>query len=542
MVLRSGFLLIATRLQEAADAPAHSNVRNALTQAVRDAHPGTYAYYDDHDGDGTSGNCFYGTDGESYSAPYEISSIGGKHTASIDTANRQKVMAFVVRKPVADDDDHYAAMTEALCVKAKLYTELPLYERFISKKERDAADEGSFAGKGKSFPILTPGDVQAAVHSMGRAGSDNYGPAQLKANIIRIAKAKGWTSELPKAWQDGEDKSKESARPASGDALKLIESFAWADGEELKLSESMASGVERDIRIIVPCKGSSAVYTEAALKKSAAAFKPGTQMFINHATAAEEAQRPEGDWRKLVGQLTSAAQWNESHKSGAGLYAKAKFVSSLAPEILEKASMSGVSIRANGRAATEAGRTKMQDGLPVLDEITSVESIDIVTKAGAGGVILTESARRAAEGDDNMSEDEKKRLFEAARIVEAQRAREVGIAALSDMTLLEAGKSRSIDRVIARGLPMKNGMLDTEKFTESVKAEAKAEGEYLASILGLGRVNGMGAGPAPVQLSKKELKEAKKAAKALREAETGIFADIMGDSRAGAFAAHGRMN
>ena len=36
---------------------------------------------------------------------------------------------------------------------------------------------------------------------MGRAGSANYGVAQLKANIIRIAKSKGWKSELPKSWR-----------------------------------------------------------------------------------------------------------------------------------------------------------------------------------------------------------------------------------------------------------------------------------------------------------------------------------------------------
>jgi hypothetical protein len=538
MLLRSGFILIAQRLQEAADAPAHSNVRAALAKAVSDAHPTKYAYYQDHTGDGETGDCIYGCDGDMHSAPYEMSTVGGKMAANLDTANAKTVMPVTSYTELADDDDHYTAM-EAERKAAKIYTELPVYERFISKKERDNADEGSFAGKGKSFPILKPGDVSAAVHAMGRAGSDNYGPAQLKANIIRIAKAKGWTSELPKAWQGGDDKATEAARAAAAaGSIKLTESFAWAD--EILLSESVASGVEREIRIIVPCKGSSAVYTEAALKKSVQAFKPGTQMFINHATPAEEAQRPEGDWRKLVGQLTSAAQWNESHKSGAGLYAKAKFASSMAPEILEKASMSGVSIRANGRAATEAGRTLMKDGLPVLDEITSVESIDIVTKAGAGGVILTESARRANQGDD-MSEDEKKRLLEAARIVETQNAREVGRAALSDLSLLEAGKYRAIDNVIGRGLPMTNGLLDTAKFVEAVKAEAKREGEYLAALLGGGRVVGMGGAPSvAVHESKKERKAREAALKEADASRAEIFSDIMGNSFAGTHAARGR--
>ena len=78
---------------------------------------------------------------------------------------------------------------------------IPLVERFVSKAERDTMDEGDFAGKGKSFPIAKPGDIMAAVHSMGRAGSGNYGPAALKARIIAIAKKKGWTKYLPKAWR-----------------------------------------------------------------------------------------------------------------------------------------------------------------------------------------------------------------------------------------------------------------------------------------------------------------------------------------------------
>ena len=75
-----------------------------------------------------------------------------------------------------------------------------------------SAGSGDFAGKGKSFPILKASDVSwAAARSMGRAGADNYTPDVIKRNIIRIAKAKGWASELPKSWQDDSTDSKESA-------------------------------------------------------------------------------------------------------------------------------------------------------------------------------------------------------------------------------------------------------------------------------------------------------------------------------------------
>lgn len=539
MVLRSGFILIAQKLQEAADM-AHSNVRSMLQSAVQAAHPGKYAYYQDHTGDGESGDCIYGCDGDMKSAPYEISSVGGKSTANLDTANEQKVQSIVSYKPMADDDDHYAAM-ESAWKAAKIYTDLPLYERFISKKERDSADEGDFAGKGKSFPILKPADVGAAVHAMGRAGSDNLGMAALKARIIAIAKKKGWTSELPKSWQDGASDAKEAARLAALGTLKLTESTSWKE-DALSLIEAAGGAQEMELKLIAPGKGSSAFYPAEVLKRDGpSVFAKNTQIYINHATQAEESQRPEGDWHKLAGALSSDAYWSESHAKGPGLYAKALFTSDYAPLVKEKAAFSGMSIRANGSAAQESGRTVMKDGVPVLAKLTSAESVDVVTRAGAGGMILTESQRQVANEGDDMSEDEKKRLFEAARIVEQDNARKIGVAALSDVSLVEAGKSRAIDNVIGRGLPMANGVLDSTKFVEAVKAEAGREGAYLAQLLGTG-VRGMGNGPAVTTLTEAEQKAERKAAKRLREAQVDVFADLTGDKRAGEFAAQGRVN
>src|ERR1700685_3704088 len=92
MVLRSGFLVLAHKLQEAADM-SHSDVRKRLSDAVSDAHrgTGTYAYYVDHTGDGESGDCIYSTDGGMKKAPYELSNVGGKATANLDTANAVNV-------------------------------------------------------------------------------------------------------------------------------------------------------------------------------------------------------------------------------------------------------------------------------------------------------------------------------------------------------------------------------------------------------------------------------------------------------------------
>src|ERR1035438_1263380 len=122
-------------------------------------------------------------------------------------ANSTNVLPRTTYEEEADDDDNYASMMEA-----GLYTKgpIPLIERFISKGERDKMAPEDFAGKGKSFPINTPGDIAAAVHSMGRAGDKNVGASTLKSRIVAIAKRKGWEKYLPKTWQGGDTAAAEA--------------------------------------------------------------------------------------------------------------------------------------------------------------------------------------------------------------------------------------------------------------------------------------------------------------------------------------------
>lgn len=76
-------------------------------------------------------------------------------------------------------------------------------KRDIPQSARDKMPSGDFAGKGTSFPISTQADVDAAFHSLGRAGSDNYPSDTIRRNIIRIARRKGFT--LPKSAQGDKD-------------------------------------------------------------------------------------------------------------------------------------------------------------------------------------------------------------------------------------------------------------------------------------------------------------------------------------------------
>lgn len=69
--------------------------------------------------------------------------------------------------------------------------------------DRDKLPGKDFAGRNRSFPIVTPGDVSDAASSIGRAGADNYSGDKLKRNIIRIARRKGdaFVAELPESWK-----------------------------------------------------------------------------------------------------------------------------------------------------------------------------------------------------------------------------------------------------------------------------------------------------------------------------------------------------
>jgi hypothetical protein len=528
MLLRSGFILIAQKLQEAADM-AHSNVRAMLADAVNDAHRGTgkWASYVDHTGDGESGDCVYNCDGDMKSAPYEITTVGGKSAANLDTANAKKVVPMTSYQETADDDDHYAAMSESLKA-SNIYQDLPLYERFISKTERAGADAGSFAGKGKSFPILKPADVGAAIHAMGRAGADNYGAAQLKANIIRIAKAKGWTSELPKAWQGGDEKTTEAknvSRETSGGSVRLVESAVTLD--PIILREARA---DYEIKLIAPGKGSSAFYPAEVLKRDGPnVFRAGTHVYVNHPTLAEEAQRPEGDVKNLAGVLTTDAAYHESHAKGPGLYGRMKVFADHGNMVEEKASHVGMSIRACGEREA-AG--KMRDGVPILAKLTSAESVDIVTRAGAGGMILTESAK-ANTGDEDMTDVERTQLREAAKLILHEGARRKAVETLADVSLTEAGKNEVVRRCL-ESIPTKDGLLDEAALVERVKAESKAVGAFLASVMP-GGVRFMGT--APVQISEADAKAQRKAAKRLQESAEGVFAELMGNPEAAKFAA-----
>lgn len=99
--------------------------------------------------------------------------------------------------------------------------------------DRDKIPASDFAGRNRSFPIVTPGDVSDAASSIGRAGDSNFSSEQLKENIIRIARRKGpsFTAELPDSWKNPD--AKKAKKPAFEGAAEPFDGRdSDGDGED----------------------------------------------------------------------------------------------------------------------------------------------------------------------------------------------------------------------------------------------------------------------------------------------------------------------
>lgn len=471
-----GFQLVARKISEAA--MQHGDVKDRLKDIIND-HVNTSGKshkddeYMDHDGDGTEGNCTYMCAGDIRQAPYELGARGGKATGGIDFDNSKNVVPVTSYVPEAGDDESYTSMDEAYR-KSGIYLQLPVYERFIGAKARNAADSGSFAGKGKSFPILKAEDVSAALHSIGRAGPGNYSSDTLKSNIKRIAKAKGFA--LPDSLKDDDKEAWSTWKPEG--TLLLENSATFIEAPRLQ----EAATATYPIKLISPGRGASGYYPPEVLKKAAESkvFKAGTQMFWNHDTNAEESARPEGDLNRLAAVTTSDAQWMEAGHDGPGLYAHAKVFSDYADKVKEMGPHIGLSIRAGGDRDESA---KGPDGKArVITALKNAASVDFVTKAGRDGKIFTESKR---EGEDMDKTEVLALIKESTAPLEAENKRlkeqlmrsdgpRVVREHLAGIRLPDAGKNEVINRVLAEGIAD-----EPKKLAEQVERVSKDVARFL---------------------------------------------------------------
>lgn len=193
-----------------------------------------------------------------------------------------------------------------------------------------------------------------------------------------------------------------------------------ATSDELILREGAISLAESSVRsdgtlpikLIGPGWGSKGYYSADVIKRDGpAAFPRGTQMFWDHATPTEEAERPEGTLSKLAAVLVTDPYWKESGAKGPGLYAEAKAFGQYQSHIDDMGPHIGVSIRSKGRAkpgAAEGSEGRIISSIFSAREAIAagiIPTVDFVTVAGAGGEIV-ELFEAAGRGEKPMKINE----------------------------------------------------------------------------------------------------------------------------------------
>ncbi len=398
-----------------------------------------------------------------------------------------------------------------------------------------AFSPGGFRGQKVDIPADDRDKVKAKLRSLWKQVNPDREASEMPAHIREAA--------------DGDTS-------VGGEFIPLVEKAVRRDGTI-------------SLKVIEPGWGSSGYYPKATLERDGPqVFKAGTQMYWDHPTVSEEAERPERSLRDLAGRLITDAKFRDDGPAGPGLYAEAKVYKPYQEAINELGGDIGTSIRGlgKGKQATIDGRTG-----PVIEKLVAARSVDFVTRPGAGGQVveLFEAARgrsspqhilavtleelkrerpdlieelraelkpaiygekREAKEARKVEEAEAKQLSEANAALTAENARlkeqlvlgeaERFVAeALKSVELPELTKAR-LAATLAKAPVMKDGKLDPEGYRAAITEAVKAEADYLAKITGSGKIAGMGTGePKPVNLKESWVATFRAQGKTQEEAE-----------------------
>jgi hypothetical protein len=375
---------------------------------------------------------------------------------------------------------------------------------------------------------------------------DTYGDAE-SGVVVHATKGKYTASKYKKDGEDYKLSDHKAVKPAyvmvKNDAEEQKESSTviLIDGletETLAAKESAttceevvelreacfdAAGVGT-VKLIAPGHGATGYYSPEVLKEATTkGVFDNAQMFIDHATEDEEAARPEGSVKGLAAK-GGKATYQEAGPEGPGVYTSAKAYPDTAPFLNARAKDIGVSIRAVGRAVVGQVGGKVNRIVKSLD---GLKSADFVTKAGAGGKLVTLLESFRASGSPNtqrqqaaptkendvakieIEETELTALKEsAAKIPTLQlsidrsnerfnriEAKSQAADYLKESGLPVPAQTRLLKMVASPqfALPVAEGVLDVTKFTESLKVLVTEEAAYLKeSGSGFKLVSGMG--------------------------------------------------
>lgn len=296
-----------------------------------------------------------------------------------------------------------------------------------------------------------------------------------------------------------------------------------------------------DMKIIAPGWGSSGYYSEEVLREDGPkAWPVGTHMYLDHPTESESRERPERSIRDLAAVVVTTPEFKPDGEAGPGLYAKSSVLPPYKDVIEALAPHIGVSIRAHG--SFKSGEAEGRKGR-IITKIDRGESVDFVTKPGAGGKVLAlmESLRQKQDDDVSESqkandedapaseaakEDEGMELSEATERItalegeleESQKATQEAtlraeraegalailearkfVAGLLENVELPSAAKKRIEQVATVDPLMKDGKIDKDAIKEAVESLQKLEAEYIEQITESGKVTDQGASTAPAK-------------------------------------------
>ena len=164
--------------------------------------------------------------------------------------------------------------------------------------------------------------------------------------------------------------------------------------------------------IASPGWGSSGWYGAKVLENAATAkvFGKDLHLYMDHPSESEQHDRPERSVRDLVAVLAEDARWDSTR----GLMAEAKIFKPYRDLFRDEDFVKAIGVSLRAYADTTVGEAEGRKGT-IITELLAAESVDFVTKAGRGGMVLSalESARTRV--DEATSNDTREALNAALR-------------------------------------------------------------------------------------------------------------------------------
>jgi hypothetical protein len=356
---------------------------------------------------------------------------------------------------------------------------------------------------------------------------DNGGSGPSEERCAAAAKA---LTSLP---SEGVDKAKAKVRAAyiklgkkpedMPDSIKETPEYEF--GEWVSLSESAVSEGGRTAEVVVIQPGFNygrkRFYPKEVIAKSRDLFE-GVKMYIDHATEAQQRERPEGTVGTWVGNLSNVRLQESGAMLGTAQIHDPGFRQRLTNlKEFNLVGQMGVSIRALGAVSQ-----RVIDGVTThfVESFRKVQSVDFVTEAGAGGcVLMVESKKQIEEKheDDDaaalkqqetkvMEQKELEALQESIKAANtavtecktALVAKDAEIAELkeslrkSDFRVVIAEKLTAVTDLPEQSKTKLLAMCEACKDGAEIDAAIKAEGEYVTaireSVKSAARVTGVG--------------------------------------------------